>query len=75
MEKYEKDTLNLTATIVKFTNPFPVEANDLSNLVTNSVVPENIKEDLCKHGEIGNKLFGTLLRSVSRVKLQTCGHQ
>ena len=40
IEGYEKNSLNLTVTIAKVSNSIAVEANDLFNLVTKSVVPE-----------------------------------
>ena len=60
-ERQETNVQDLTATFRRFTNPFGDESNDLFNLVTKSVMPENVKEDLCRQKEIGSKLFETFV--------------
>ena len=60
-ERQETNVQDLTATFRRFTNPFGDKSNDLFNLVTKSVMPENVKEDLCRQKEIGSKLFETFV--------------
>lgn len=61
LQNHENNVLKLAATMRSFTNPFSVEGDDLFNLVTKSVMPENVKQDLCKQGEIGQELFETFV--------------
>ena len=48
---------NLTDVLRCFTNPFAQDSEELFNLMTKAVVPKKVTEDLCRQGEIGNKLF------------------
>lgn len=57
LQNHENSVLKLTATMKSFTNPFSVEGDDLFNLVTKSVMPENVKQDVCNQGEIGQEMF------------------
>ena len=54
----------LINTVETFTNPFTDEGNDLYNLVTKVVMPEKIKNDLCKQAVIGQTLSTRLSRTV-----------
>lgn len=53
----EERNVKLTATIERFTNPFTEESDDLFNLVTEVVVAEKVKDDLCGQSVIGRKLL------------------
>ena len=61
LDRYERNICSLTTTFSNFSNPFEEELSDLFNLVTKSVVPEQVKEDLCKQADIGSKLFETFV--------------
>ena len=52
---------HLITTLRCFTNQFSEQRNDLFNLVTQVVVPQKIKEDLCNQSHIGQKLFEAFL--------------
>lgn len=48
-------------TLRNFTDPFKEDGNELINLVTKVIMPEKVKNDICERGEIGKKLFETLV--------------
>ena len=58
----EKGVAQLTATIERFTNPFPDTQTDLFNLVTKVVMTETVKENLCEQSKIGRRLFGCFVK-------------
>ena len=60
-EHQEKNIKHLTRTLRNFTNPFSTDSNDLFNLVTKVIMPENVKSDLCRQSEIGSNLFETFV--------------
>ena len=51
----------LLTTLRNFTDPFKEDGNELINLVTKVIMPEKVKNDICERGEIGKKLFETLV--------------
>lgn len=51
----------LLTTLRNFTDPFKEDGNELINLVTTVIMPEKVKNDICERGEIGKKLFETLV--------------
>jgi len=53
----EKSIEQLLTTMESFTNPFTQNSSDLFNLVTKVVMPEKVKNDLCKQSEIGQNLY------------------
>ena len=58
----QKHVAQLTATIERFTNPFSDTHTDLFNLVTEVVMPETVKEDLCEQSEIDRRLFDCFVK-------------
>lgn len=68
--RQEKSIGQLVATIRSFTNPFTEESGDLFNLVTKVVMPDNVKQDLCQQGTIGNKLFVNFAKE--RIQSRKC---
>ena len=62
LAREEKGVAQLTATIERFTNPFPDIHTDLFNLVTKVVMPQTVKEDLCEQSEIGRRLFDCFVK-------------
>lgn len=60
--RQEKNIEQLASCIMRFTNPFLEESNDLFNLVTKVVLPENVKEDLSKQSSIGSELFDKFVK-------------
>ena len=57
LAREQKGVAQLTATIERFTNPFPDAHTDLFNLMTKVFMPETVKKDLCKQSKIGMRLF------------------
>ena len=51
----------MLTTLRNFTDPFKEDGNELINLVTKVIMPEKGKNDICERGEIGKKLFETLV--------------
>ena len=58
----EKNIEQLASTIREFTNPFLENSLNLMNLVTKVVVPENVKQNLCKQSTIGQTLFTNFVK-------------
>ena len=52
----------LAKTMESFNNPFTDESQDLFNLATKVVMPDNIKDDLCNQPMIGQTLFDTFVK-------------
>ena len=59
----------MTSTIQSFTNPFTEHTKDLTNFVTNEVMPDNVKNDLITQPTIGQALFNTFVEN--RIKTTT----
>ena len=51
----EKSVEKLLNALESLTNPFEQESDVLFNLVTNVLMPEKVKKDLCKQGIIGER--------------------
>lgn len=68
LEREEKNIIQLKTTIERFTNPFIQESNDIFNLVTKVVVPDEVKNDLCGQSVIGKTLLHTFVEE--RIKSQ-----
>ena len=47
----------IVSTLETFTNPFTYDDTNLINMVTKSVMPEDITNDVCSHDRIGQKLY------------------
>ena len=52
----------MLTTIENFTNPFSLETDQLFNLVTKVVVPDQVKKDLMEQTKIGQDLFGVFVK-------------
>ena len=59
----EKNIELLYATFTRFINPFTEDSGELFNLVTKAVMPDKVKEDLCRQREIGTKLLNDFVES------------
>ena len=64
-----------TALKLGFTNPFAVAIDDLFNLLTKSVMPENSKEDLCKQLKLDKNCLKHLLPKGLKTTLKIPGPQ
>ena len=60
--------LSLSTTLQGFTNPFEYEGDDIINIVTKAVVPENVQNDLAKIEKVGSETLEEFLES--RLKTQ-----
>lgn len=69
LQRHENSVLKLAAILRGFTNPFAVHTDYLFDLLTKSVMPENVNHDLRKQSEIGQELLETL--SAKRIKIST----
>jgi hypothetical protein len=58
----EKNIEQLLTTMENFTNPFSQEGDQLFNLVTKVVMPDQVKKDLMEQTDIGQDLFGVLVK-------------
>ena len=56
-KRQEKNIQDLYSTIKGFANPFAEDSEDLVNFVTNAVLPEKAKQELCKRNDIGQVMF------------------
>ena len=61
LSREEKCVSKLTATIASYTNPFTQQGQDLFNLITIVVMPEELKRDLCAQSAEGAKLLNTFV--------------
>ena len=66
--RQENSIEKLTATVRSFTNPFSKEGDNLFNLVTKVVMPQDVTTDLCSQSEIGYKLFEDFLKERNQNK-------
>ena len=57
----EKSILKLKPTISNCTNPFTQNGNELFNVVTKVVVPDDVEHNLCTESSKGSKLFKTFI--------------
>ena len=57
LERHERNIEKLTSTLRSFTNPFAEDSEDLFNLVTKAVMPDEVQDDLCSQSEIGRMMF------------------
>ena len=57
LSREEKCVSKLAATIASYTNPFTQQGQDLFNLVTKVVMPEELNHDLCAQSVEGAKLL------------------
>ena len=55
--RHNRNVEALTSTLRSFTDPFADDCDELFNLVTKKVMPEDVKEDLCQQPVIGEKLL------------------
>ncbi|KAL9972897.1 hypothetical protein ACROYT_G019285 [Oculina patagonica] len=62
LSREDKNVKALIKTIETFTNPFAEESLDLFNLVTNVIMTDKVKEDLCSQTAIGQTLFDTFVK-------------
>ena len=60
--------LSLYTKLQEFTNPFEYEGDDIVNIVTKAVVPENVQNDLANIEKIGSQKLDEFLES--RLKTQ-----
>jgi hypothetical protein len=51
LQRQEHNVHDLTTTMRNFTNPFADDTEDLFNLVSKSVMPEKVKDDLCRQSD------------------------
>jgi hypothetical protein len=58
----EKNIEQLLTTMENFTNPFSQEGDQLFNLVTKVVMPDQVKKDLMEQTDIGQYLFGVFVK-------------
>ena len=81
LARIEQNVMKLTK-VMQDMNPFIYEGHELINIVTKSVVPEDIKEDILSHEQCGkaayisfteSRLIGetNLWDKMSKLKLQT----
>ena len=61
LSREEKCVSKLTATIASYTNPFTQQGQDLFNLITKVVMPEELKRDLCAQSVEGAKLLNAFV--------------
>ena len=59
----------LTETLREYLNPFREPSDDLMNLVTKVVMPNEVKEDLCNQRKIGRQLLEEFVEE--RIKSQS----
>ena len=59
--RHDRNIEALTATLKSFTDPFTEDSDELFNLVTKAVMPEDVKRDLCEEPMIGEKLLQTFI--------------
>ena len=69
VRRQERNISVLIQTMKSFTNPFTEESEELRNLVTKAVMPDNVTKDLCTQSTIGNKLFEDFV--ANRIKTNT----
>ena len=61
LNREEKNILKLKSTISNYKNPFTQTGDELFNLVTKVVVPDDVKCDLCTESSEGRKLLETFI--------------
>ena len=62
LKNEEDQVFRLTNTIRNMENPFAIETDNLFNIVTKKVVPQEIEGDICRYSEIGEEAMQTFSR-------------
>lgn len=62
LSREETNICKLSSTMERFTNPFNQSGDELFNLVTKVVVPDDVKHDLCAQRAEGEKLLNTFVK-------------
>lgn len=62
ISREKKSIEQLLTTMENFTNPFSLESDQLFNLVTKVVMPDQVKNDLMEQTNIGQDLFGVFVK-------------
>lgn len=60
--KTNKNIEGLTATLHSCTNPFAEESQDLFNLATKEVMPDEVKEEMCRQSDTGKQLLDDFVK-------------
>lgn len=55
--RQERNGQQLVKTLRRFRNPFTEDCEDICNIVTDAVLPENARDDVSNSNEIGQCMF------------------
>ena len=61
ISREERNIHKLIYTIISYLNPFTVSDNDLFNLITKVIVPDNVRRDRCAQKTEGEKLLNNFV--------------
>ena len=75
LNREEKNILKLKSTISNYTSPFTQTGDELFNLLTKVVVPDDVKCGVCTKSSEGRKLFETFITERIEKAAQICGQR
>ena len=61
LQRQEVNVMTLTDTFRNFTDPFALDSDVLFNLATMTVMPNQVRKDLCSRNDIGTEMFEGLV--------------